>query len=128
MDESQPSCNLQMCFILKSIKQALGFCGNVMISSPEIIFESDSLINLPKETLITLLKHDELNMEEIGIWSSVVEWTIKQVPELVNKPNSWSVEDVTTIKRIISDCIPHIRFFNISSEDFQEKVVSLSVL
>jgi len=62
-------------------------------------------------------------MEEIDIWTSVMQWATEQVPGLVNEPNSWSSEDVTTIRAIISDCMPHIRFFNISSEDFHEKIV-----
>src|SRR6185312_15224622 len=105
------------------LNKLLEYCNNIMTLSPEIIFKSDNLMSLPKETLITLLKHDELNMEEIDIWTSVTQWVTKQVPGLVNEPNGWSFEDVTTIRAIISDCIPHIRFFNISSEDFQEKIV-----
>jgi len=42
----------------------LDYCNNIMISSPEVIFKSDSLMSLPKDTLITLLRHNELNMEE----------------------------------------------------------------
>jgi len=93
-----------------------------MVSSPEIMFKSDNLANLPKETLITLLKHDELNMKEIDIWTSIIEWATNQVPGLINEPDSWSSEDFTKVRAIISDYIQHIRFFDISSEDFQEKI------
>ena len=105
------------------LNRLLDYCNNIMISSPDIIFKSDSLMSLSKDTLITLLRHDELNMKEIDIWTSVMEWATKQVSGLVNEPDDWSSEDVTTIKAIVSDCIPHIRFFNLTSEDFQKKVV-----
>src|SRR5689334_23120780 len=51
-----------------SLNKLLDYCNNLMILSPEIVFKSDSLVNLPKETLITFLKNDELNMEEIDVW------------------------------------------------------------
>ena len=104
------------------LNKLLNYCNNIMVSSPEIMFKFDNLANLPKETLITLLKHDELNMKEIDIWTSVIQWATNQVAGLVNDPDSWSSEDVTKVRAIISDCVHHIRFFNITSEDFQEKI------
>ena len=101
----------------------LDFCNQRMLSTPEVIFKSDDYLNLPKETLITLLKHDELNMKEIDIWTSVIEWATKQVPGLINDPDSWSSDDVITLRAITSDLIPHIRFFNISLEEFNKKIV-----
>src|SRR5438128_3163728 len=91
-----------------------------MVSEPGIILKSN---DLPKESLITLLKNDELNMDEGEIWLSVIQWAIKQVPGLVNDPTSWSSSNVNTIKDIIAECIPHIRFFNISYEEVVEKVI-----
>src|SRR6185369_1165451 len=88
----------------------------IMASHPDIIFKSNDLATLPKETLITLLKSDELSMDEDDIWTSVIQWATKQVPELKlgMDLDSWSSDSVNTIKDIITDCIPHIRFFNLS--------------
>jgi len=101
------------------LNKLLDYCHNIMILSPEIIFKSDNLMSLPKETLITLLKHDELNMKEIDIWTSVIQWATKQVPGLINDPDSWSSDNVITLRAIMSDFIPHIRFFNIPLEEFK---------
>ena len=115
---------IRKCALSSSLlNELLNYCNNIMLSSPEVMFKPDNLMNLPKETLITLLKLDKLNMEEIDIWTSVIQWAINQVPGLVNKPDSWSYEDVTRVRAITSDCFQHIRFFNISSEDLQEKIV-----
>src|SRR5205085_1279200 len=80
------------------------------------IFKSNDLVTLPKETLITLLKNDELNMNEDDVWMSVIQWGTKQVPELEleNDLNDWSSNDINRVKDIIADCIPHIRFSGIS--------------
>src|SRR6185312_106452 len=105
------------------LNRLLDYCNQIMVSMPEIILESDDLKSLPKETLITLLKQDELNMEEIDIWTLVIQWTVMQIPGLVNEPNGWTSDNVVEVKAIMSDCIPHIRFLNISSEDFSKKIV-----
>ena len=52
--------------------QKLGdHCNQLMISFPDIVLKSNNVVDLPKATLISLLKNDELNMDEIDIWLSV---------------------------------------------------------
>src|SRR5206468_3982250 len=101
-----------------SFNKLLAYCNRVMASHPDIIFKSNDLATLPKETLITLLKIDELNMDEDDVLISVVKWATKQVPErqLGTDPDDWSSNDTNTIKDIVRDCIPHIRFFSISPD------------
>ena len=48
---------------------------------------------------------------------------IGQVPGLANDPNNWSANDVNTIKGLVTDCIPHVRFLDISCEELFEKFV-----
>src|SRR6185369_10247007 len=81
-----------------------------------IIFKSNDLAILPKKTLITLLKSDELSMDEDDILMSVVQWATKQEPELElgDDPNDWSSDDINTVKGSISDCILHVRFSSMS--------------
>src|SRR6185369_3091536 len=93
------------------LNKLLNYCNDIMLSSPEIIFKSDNLASVPKETLIALLKQEELDMKEIDIWTSVVQWATNQVPGLVNEPDSWSSEDYKKVRAIISDCIQYIQFF-----------------
>src|SRR5438874_11491334 len=99
-----------------SLNKLQAYCNRMIVSHPDIIFKSNDLATLPKETLITLLKNDELSMDEDDIWVSVVEWATKQVPELElgTDPEDWSSNDTKTIKNIITDCILHIRLFSIS--------------
>src|SRR6185295_19847639 len=60
--------------------QKLGeYCNQLMLSFPDIILKSNNIVDLPKATLISLLKNDELNMEEIDIWLSVIQWTTHQI-------------------------------------------------
>ena len=105
------------------VKRLLDHCNQIMVSMPKVIIESGGLGSIPKETSIYLLRHDRLNLEEIDIWILVVQWAIKQVPGLVDEPNDWSSADVVKVREHMSDFIPYIRFFNIPTNDFREKVV-----
>jgi len=88
----------------------------MIVSHPNNIFKSNDLATLPKETLIALLKNDELNMDEDDVWMSVIQWGTKQVPELElgSDPDAWSSSDMNKVKDIIAGCIPLIRFSTIS--------------
>src|SRR6185312_1421924 len=99
-----------------SLNKLLAYRNQIMVSHPDIIFKSNDLATLPKETLITLLKNDELSMDEDDIWMSVIQWATKQVPELKlgDDIDNWSSNDLDTVKDIIADFIPHIRFVSIS--------------
>src|SRR6185369_6503116 len=102
------------------LKGLLAYCNRLMASHPDIVFESNNFATLPKEILINLLKNDDLSMEEDDIWMSVVQWATKQVPELELGNDldidDWSSDDINTVKDVITDCIPHIRFFNMSTD------------
>src|SRR5207244_1942223 len=76
-----------------SLNTLLNYCNQIMASQPDLIFKSNDIASLPKETLITLLKNDELNMNEGDIWLSVVRWAVQQVPNLANEQDGWSSND-----------------------------------
>src|SRR6185437_10614333 len=77
------------------LSRILGYCNQILVSQSDDVFKSNDFAKLPKEALITLLKSDELTMDEDDIWASVIQWAIKQVPELELESNSddWSSSD-----------------------------------
>ncbi|CAB4393507.1 unnamed protein product [Rhizophagus irregularis] len=87
----------------------------------EILFDSNKFINIKATLLELLLKRDDLNMEEIKIWESLLKWCFAQ-QNMINDPTKWSKEDITKIKRSLHKFIPLIRFFDIKPEDFFYKV------
>src|SRR5437763_11676602 len=99
-----------------SLNKLQAYCNRMIVSHPDIIFKSNDFAVLPKETLITLLKNDELSMDEDEVWTSVIQWATKQVPELQlgNDLKDWSSNDINIIKDVITDFIPHVRFFSMS--------------
>ena len=57
----------------------------------EILFDFDNFINLKAPLLEVLLKRDDLNVDEIEIWESLLKWCFAQQ----NMKN----EDITKIER-----------------------------
>src|SRR5438034_3695487 len=45
---------------------------------PKILFNSDNFINLKAPLLELLLKRNDLNMDEIEIWESLLKWGVAQ--------------------------------------------------
>src|SRR5919205_3713343 len=62
---------------------------------PEILFNSDKFINLKAPLLELLLKRDDLDMDEIEIWESLLKWCLaQQNVDNNNNPAEWSKDDI----------------------------------
>jgi hypothetical protein len=97
------------------------FCLEKICEEPEILFNSDKFINLKAPLLELLLKRDDLNMEEIEVWESLLKWCFTQ-QNIINDPTKWSKEDITKIERSLYRFISLIRFYDIKPADFFYKV------
>jgi hypothetical protein len=97
------------------------FCLENVCNEPEILFNSENFINLKAPLLELLLKRDDLNMNEIGIWENLLKWCFAQ-QNIHNDPAKWSKDDVTNIERVLYKFIHLIRFYDIEPSDFFYKV------
>src|SRR6266511_6457258 len=62
-------------------------------------------------------------MKEVEIWDYVIRWAIAQNGKLGEKDVSeWSGDEFTKIKETLDDIILSIRFDQMSSEEFYNKV------
>ncbi|GES99115.1 BTB/POZ protein [Rhizophagus clarus] len=62
-------------------------------------------------------------MNVIQVWEHVLKWGLAQNPELPSNPTNFSKEDFKTLKNNIHQCIPFIKFHNLSSDEFSDKVL-----
>ncbi|RHZ62384.1 hypothetical protein Glove_340g71 [Diversispora epigaea] len=90
--------------------------------NPEILFESDKFFSIEEDVIILILKSDELAMDEIKIWNCLIKWGIEQTPKLKNDPKKLTDQDFITLEKRLHNCIPLIRFRQISTENFYLKV------
>jgi hypothetical protein len=96
-------------------------CLEKICEEPKILFNSDKFINLKAPLLELLLKRDDLNMDEIEVWESLLKWCFTQ-QNIIKDPTKWSKEDITKIERSLYRFIPLIRFYDIKPADFFYKV------
>ncbi|CAG8496240.1 13413_t:CDS:2 [Dentiscutata erythropus] len=98
----------------------------IVCRDPHLIFgvNNDYLL-LSESTMIHLLKRDDLGMDEIDIWEYLIKWGIEHATSLSQNNhdlNNWSKDDFAALEETLHNCIPLIRFFQISSIDLYDKV------
>ena len=67
---------------------------NFCLRESKFLFNSDKFINLEAPLLELLLKRDDLNVDEIEIWESLLKWCFTQ-HNVNNDPANWSKDDIT---------------------------------
>ncbi|CAG8680555.1 20041_t:CDS:2 [Gigaspora margarita] len=97
------------------------FCQEIFNTNPAMILNSDGFLELEADFLISLFKRDDIVLDEITIWESVIRWGIAQI-KLNTDVSQWTNRDFIRLKKAVKNLIPHIRFFNISGMDHRTKI------
>jgi len=130
-------------------KRLQSFCLETICKNPLLVFESKDFPSFEEALLLPLLSRDDLQTDEIDIWDHLVQWGLTQmhtstsissasslttvsssnnsnatinVNHTISEIANWTNEDFMELERILHNCIPLIRFFQISSSDFYDKV------
>ncbi|RIA79287.1 BTB/POZ domain-containing protein [Glomus cerebriforme] len=119
--QQNPSDILEIVYQHETFTDLWDFYLEKICEEPKILFDSEKFINLKAPLLELLLKRDDLNMEEIEIWDSLLKWCFAQ-QNVMNDPAKLSNEDITKIKNLLHRFIPLIRFYHIEPTDFFYKV------
>jgi hypothetical protein len=91
------------------------FALGLTYRNPKIIFESEDFPKIKEAHLIQLLKFDDLELKEIEIWEYLIKWGIQNTDSILDEDlTKWTLENFMDLKNTIHNCIPHIRFFNVS--------------
>ncbi|RHZ67580.1 hypothetical protein Glove_300g73 [Diversispora epigaea] len=98
------------------------FYNDIIAKHPNLIFESEDFTLLQETALISILKRDDLKVEEIKIWDYVIKWGIAQNPTLPTNSEEWSKENFEALKITLQHCLPFIRYFHIPGEYIWEKI------
>ncbi|GBC40645.2 BTB/POZ protein [Rhizophagus irregularis DAOM 181602=DAOM 197198] len=109
-------------FLSNSLILLQQYCTNLMAKYPEKIFKSIDFTSLPEKSLVSLIKRDDLQMREIEIWEYLLKWGLEKNPKLLPDPTTWSDDDFKMMKNTLRGCLPFIRFYSLSSENFFQKV------
>ncbi|RHZ51588.1 hypothetical protein Glove_476g90 [Diversispora epigaea] len=112
----------QTSYQVKNFKIIQNFCDNIISKHPNTIFESENFISLPRDVLISIIRLDDLQLEEYKIWDYVIQWGKAKNPNLPADLNEWTSDNFLTLKTTLKHCLPHIRYFNFSGEQVVKKL------
>ncbi|CAB4430235.1 unnamed protein product [Rhizophagus irregularis] len=98
------------------------YCNKLISNEPDKIFRSQNFTSIPEKLLISVIQDDNLQMNEIQVWENVLIWGRAQNPDLPSDVANYSKDDFNTLKSTLQQCIQFIRFYNLSSIEFAEKV------
>ncbi|RHZ89477.1 hypothetical protein Glove_13g75 [Diversispora epigaea] len=99
------------------------YCNDIIVKHPNIIFNSSDFASIPESALVSLLKRDDLQMEEVKIWDYVIKWGVFQNPTLPTNLEEWSKENFLTLKTTLQQCLRYIRYFLFSSIEIFDKIM-----
>ncbi|GES96350.1 carbohydrate-binding module family 13 protein [Rhizophagus clarus] len=99
------------------------YCNDIISKKPHKLFRSLNFSLIPEKVLISIIQNDDLQMREIQVWEHVLKWGIAQNPELPTDPINFSKNDFNILKNTLQQCIPSIRFYNLTSKEFSDKVL-----
>ncbi|CAG8579791.1 6123_t:CDS:2, partial [Ambispora gerdemannii] len=108
----------------ESFKRLNEYCDATIREEPHMFFKSGDFLSLKEHELVSLLKCDNLAMDEIEVWNSIIKWGTKNTSNLGNQPISkWTPQYFASLEQTLHQCIPLIRYSDISSNDYFEKVI-----
>jgi hypothetical protein len=98
------------------------FCTELTFKDPEKIFKSPDFVSISEKFLVSLIQNRNNQMDEVQVWEHVLKWGLAQNPELPSDPSNYSKDDFNALKNTLQQCIPFIRFYNLTPKDFLDKV------
>ncbi|GBB87233.1 hypothetical protein RclHR1_13680006 [Rhizophagus clarus] len=106
-----------------SFSELQKYCENLISNEPDKIFKSPSFTTIPEQVLISVIQAENLQMSEIQVWEHVLKWGINCNLDFPSDPMDYSKEDFNNLQITLQRCIPFIRFSNLTSKEFADKVI-----
>ncbi|CAB4431957.1 unnamed protein product [Rhizophagus irregularis] len=93
---------------------------------PVSLIASDKFPSLDRDMCYYFFENEVLTqIKEIVVWDHLIIWGIEQTPGLGRlncDRNKWNNEDYEALKETLDEFIPLIRFTNIITDDFNDKI------
>ncbi|RIB29213.1 hypothetical protein C2G38_2239046 [Gigaspora rosea] len=112
----------QQSFQNNKLQELQKWCNDIVVKYPEKIFNSEEFNTTQENELVSLISRDDLQMEEVKIWNNVIKWGIAQNPGLSSDSKNWTHENFLALKATLQKCLPHIRYFQMSSDEVIDNV------
>jgi hypothetical protein len=80
-------------------------------------------LSLPAQILESVLERDDLALDEIEVWDNLIKWAHAQHPTVSKDPSEWTKDESTLMEQTLRKLIPLIRFHDITSKVYCDKVI-----
>ncbi|RIA80316.1 hypothetical protein C1645_810494 [Glomus cerebriforme] len=114
---------LEFAFQHETFTKLKDHCLETICQNPDILFGTDKILSLPVHILESLLEREDLVLDEIDIWNDLITWAHAQQPTVNKDPSEWTKDDVTLMENTLLRMIHLIRFHDIPSKEYYNKVV-----
>ncbi|CAI2181284.1 12196_t:CDS:2 [Funneliformis geosporum] len=125
--QSNPLELLVLSFQHESLFSLQEMIIKLICQKPKVIFNTRYFYCLPPNVLETLIKREDLILDEIIIWENLVKWCIYQCKYFENEKDIYKInlsdEEFNNIKETLENYIYLINFQEISARDFLNKVM-----
>ncbi|EXX71411.1 hypothetical protein GLOIN_2v1784502 [Rhizophagus irregularis DAOM 181602=DAOM 197198] len=121
--QNDPIGILEVAFQHETFTMLRDYGLEAICEEPNILFGTDKILSLPAQILESLLKQDDLVLDEIEVWNNLIRWAHAQQPTVNKDPSEWTKDELILMERTLSRFIPLIRFHDITSEEYYDKVV-----
>ncbi|CAG8521730.1 432_t:CDS:1 [Diversispora eburnea] len=111
----------QISFKLEVCNQLKEYCSKIIRFDPIKIFQADDCNLIEKNILLEILQSDMLNINEIDLWENILKWGTDQI-NIDLDYSKWETSEIITLKELLSDFIPYIRFFDITGSDYWDRI------
>ncbi|RIB28424.1 hypothetical protein C2G38_2137332 [Gigaspora rosea] len=78
----------QKSFQNNKFQELQNWCNDIIVKHPEKFFDSEEFTSIQEHALISVIKRDDLQMEEVKIWKRVIEWGIAQNTGISSDPKN----------------------------------------
>ncbi|RIA83347.1 hypothetical protein C1645_833994 [Glomus cerebriforme] len=121
--KNDPVGILEVIFQYDSLAALKEYCLKVICQEPDILFDPNKISAIPAQILETLLIREDLALDEIDVWNKLVTWAHAQHPTINNDPSKWTNDEATLMEKTVSRFIPLIRFHDINTTEYYEKIL-----
>lgn len=97
-----------------SCKELQDICLEMICENPSSVFGTTAFSAIDESVLITILKRDDLQMDEIDLWDYLIQWAIARTPKLKFDVSKWSDGDFQVLQSTLKNCMPLIKFNHIN--------------